>query len=210
MPVNDNNKPLLLVEGLSDFHFVKHICKESDLSFDWKIESHNGINSVLAQLKAASMNRGDPQIGVVVDADGDIKDRWSNIIGQLRDLGDSDPKMDPNGTIIDRGDGLPRAGIWIMPDNESPGELEDLVIEMIPGDDVVWPLSKAYVDSIPEDNREFQSGKIDRAKLYAWLAVRKKPPHIGAAIGTGDLDICTARCKTFVTWLKRLYDDGDS
>ena len=209
MPVDDN-KPLLLVEGLSDLHFVNHIYKKSRLSFYWKIEYHNGIQPVLDQLKVTSNKRGNAKIGVIVDADDDIKERWSNVIGQLRHLGDSDPKMDPNGTIIDQIEGYPQIGIWIMPDNESSGELEDLVIEMIPHDDVVWPLSKAYVDSICEDNRKFKSRKIDRAKLYAWLAVRKKPPHIGTAIRDGDLDINTARCIAFVAWLKRLYGNGDS
>ena len=56
--------------------------------------------------------------------------------------------MDPDrtGTIIDNS---PRVGVWMMPDNASCGELENLIEKMIPCTDAVWPLSKAYIDGIP-------------------------------------------------------------
>ena len=208
MSFHDNKKPILLVEGYTDLYFVKHIYKKSCLSFDWEVKNGGGIDSVLSHLEIALRHRERPPIGVIVDADSDIKKCWSRITSRLKVSTPEYPS--PGGTIIDQVGGLPRIGIWVMPDNESSGELEDFVIEMIPDDDVVWCLSKAYVDGIPEDNRKFNSGKIDRAKLYAWLAVRKQPSHIGTAICDGDLDISTERCKAFVAWLKRLYGDGVS
>ena len=69
----------------------------------------------------------------------------------------------------------PASGIWLMPDNKSPGELEDFIASMIPSEDPVWPLSKDYIDAIPEEHREFKEGKIQRAKVHAWLAAREEP-----------------------------------
>ena len=92
-----------------------------------------------------------------------------------------------------------------MPDNVSSGELEDFVVQMIPSNDVVWPLSQAYIDKIPEADRKFAKGKIQRAKVHAWLAAREHPRRMGSAIGVGDLDINVEVSKKFVTWLRELF-----
>ena len=76
---------------------------------------------------------------------------------------------------------------------------------MIPQDDAVWSLSKAYIDSIPKCHRKFKEGKTLRACVHAWLAARKKPRPMGLAIKTGDLDIVGATCVSFVAWLRELF-----
>lgn len=58
-----------------------------------------------------------------------------------------------------------------MPDNRSPGELEDFVQTMIPGDDPVWPRSKQYIDDIPDTLRKFKPKKKSRAELYPGVTV---------------------------------------
>ena len=101
--------------------------------------------------------------------------------------------LNSKGVIIDAEGGVPTVGVWLMPDNGSTGELEDFVIRMIKDHDPVWPLAQAYIDNIPGDDRKFSSAKSDKAKLYAWLATRKKPNRMGAAIGAGDLVTETQR-----------------
>ena len=64
-------------------------------------------------------------------------------------------RPDRDGTIILETEDLPRVGVWLMPDNESAGELEDFVARMIPGDDPVWPLSESYIEGIPLVDRKF-------------------------------------------------------
>ena len=92
-----------------------------------------------------------------------------------------------------------------MPNNESAGELEDFVIEMIPDGDTIWPLSKSYIDGISLADRPFTEGKRQRAQLYAWLAARKEPRHMGLAIEAGDLKIDGPLCQSFVDWLNQLF-----
>ena len=92
-----------------------------------------------------------------------------------------------------------------MPDNQSPGELEDFIVKMIPNDDPVWPRSTAYITEIPEEDRKFKEGKILRAKVHAWLAAREKPRPMGLAIKTKDLNISVESCQTFVNWLRELF-----
>ena len=99
----------------------------------------------------------------------------------------------------------PRVGIWLMPDNQSPGEIEDFVAAMIPDGDPVRPLAERYIDGIPEADRKFAEGKIPRAKIHAWLAAREDPRRMGAAIGAGDLDTEVTLCQSFAAWLRRLF-----
>ena len=76
---------------------------------------------------------------------------------------------------------------------------------MIPNDDVVWPLSQAYVDGIPEPDRRFSDRKIVRAKVHSWLATREEPRLMGAAIGAGDLDMDAPGAIRLMEWLRRLF-----
>ena len=92
-----------------------------------------------------------------------------------------------------------------MPDNRSPGELEDFIADMIPGDDSVWPLSQAYIDGIPAESRLFSVKKEQRAKVHAWLAAREEPRPMGLAIGAGDLEVGGDLCTQLATWLRQLF-----
>ena len=107
------------------------------------------------------------------------------------------------GTLIDGTIRTPRIGIWLMPDNEAPGELEDFVAEMIPDDDPIWPQSKRYIDCIPEGDRRFTEKKTQRARIHAWLATREDPRQMGAAIGAGDLRVEGRLSTDFAEWLRK-------
>ena len=61
-----------------------------------------------------------------------------------------------NGAIMA---GQPSIGVWLMPDNQSTGELEDFVAQMIPPGDPVWPRSEYYIEGIPEPDRKFTDGQ---------------------------------------------------
>ena len=76
---------------------------------------------------------------------------------------------------------------------------------MIPSGDPVWPLSQAYIDGIPPDDRKFAPGKIQRAKVHAWLAARESPRPMGLSIKAGDLHTNAANTTTFVEWLRTLF-----
>ena len=62
-----------------------------------------------------------------------------------------------------------------MPNNTSPGELENFVSEMIPNDDPVWRLSKDYIDGIPEADRKVYREK-DSASQTLRLAGDARGP----------------------------------
>ena len=142
-------------------------------------------------------------VGILADANLDPDGRWQAIRAQLTRVGINPPRrMAPGGAIIEQ---EPRVGIWLMPDNTSPGELEDFVEKLIPQGDPIWPRAQRYIDDIPAVERKFTPNKVLRAQVHAWLATRSEPRMMGAAIRIGDLDATVPLAKEFTDWLRRLF-----
>ena len=203
-PVPPNR--ILLVEGLTDSGVISQICERNHPMPEFSISDKEGIDRLMDSIRQEVREPDREVVGIVVDRDTNLSARWDAVTHRLRVEGFTPPKSpDPVGTIIPEKDDKPRIGIWLMPDNQSLGELEDFVSEMIPSDDCVWTLSQCYVNGIPEKHRKFRPNKTQRAKVYAWLATRRDPRPMGGAVQTGDLRTDNDLCQEFVSWLRRLF-----
>ena len=160
-----------------------------------------GIDPLLKSISAEVKTPDRQVVGILVDANDNPAARWRAIRDRLPDVALPD-KPEAKGTIIEADR---RIGVWLMPDNERPGELEDFVIAMIPDDDPIWPQALRYIEEIDPRYREFADGKQQRAALHAWLATRKDPGLMGTAIQAGYLRTDGALCREFVEWLRRLF-----
>ena len=82
------------------------------------------------ELKASGLEA----LGVLVDANGDARQRWGKLknryIGQFADLPDEIPE---SGLSVVHFLG-PRFGVWIMPNNRFSGMLEDFLVRLISDD----------------------------------------------------------------------------
>ena len=203
MPVPNTSPPrVLLVEGPDDKHVVAHLCRNDTSMSELSILDKGGISPLLDAIEAEVMAPSREVVGILMDANDSPDNRWQAVANRLLKAGiDTPDQPDPAGTVID---GSPRVGIWLMPNNRTRGELEDFIAEMVPKNDTVWLLSKAYVEGIPDIDRKFKAGKTLRAKMHSWLAVRAEPRQMGSAIGAGDLDVNAPDAVRFVTWLRRL------
>jgi len=194
---------LLLVEGPDDKHVVEHLRRRlaSDLVFH--CEDKGGSEPLLNAIDVEITTDGRVALGILMDANDDLAARWQAIGHRL--LGENvrlPLRPERGGTVIDSD---PRVGVWLMPDNATPGELENFVAELVPKDDPIWPLAERYIDDIPNEHRQFSSGKELRAKLHAWLATRQEPRKMGAAIGTAELDAGGALAGQFADWLRTVF-----
>ena len=203
---------VLLVEGKNDKHVVSHICKRKGGISEFKIDNQDGIDNVLQAISLEVKSGRWKTIGILVDADDDAECCWRKIVNILEKEGlqgkvQLPEEFDSEGTIICENyqAGIPRIGIWIMPNNEAPGGLEDFIATMMPSNDPVWPLSEGYIDSIPEGDRKFNN--VLKAQVYAWLATRKKPPLAGLAIKEKELDIEGEICRKFIAWIRKLFGE---
>ena len=215
---------VLLVEGQDDKHMVWQLCGKRDALFHldrsvhdlsvtlksnsqtFAIKEMGSQSDLLRAISGEVKAPGRQVLGVVLDADRDFKACWANIERHFSRTEVQLPlEPSPTGTILWEQDYQPRVGIWLMPDNKSQGELEDFALRMVSCDDTIWPLSRSYIEDIPEIDRKFEAGKEDKAKLYAWLAARKEPGRMGAAVGSGDLEAKGSLCEEFFTWLVELF-----
>ncbi len=191
------------MEGDDDKHVVEHLtrCHPDMPIFETKARGgiEHVLNAIVPELKAP----GRIALGIVVDANDDPKKRWQSICKHLRREGIRAPRTPRKGGAVLHG--APRIGIWLMPDNQKEGELEDFVKELIPANDPVWKMACQFIDNIPESERKFSAHKTTKASVRAWLATRKKPRHLGEAIGAGDLPVGVPVAISFADWLKRVF-----
>lgn len=195
---------VFLVEGPDDKHVVLHLWKrlrQSEPPFN--IVDKGNIDELLKAIEPEIRVPDRAAVGIVVDANNDPNARWAAISHRLREAGIvPSAALSFDGTITG---GTPRIGVWLMPDNQSTGEIEDFVQRMIPHDDPAWPLAQQYIRDIPEEARKFRATKASRAELHAWLATREEPGFMGSAIGRGDLKTDGPLCTEFAEWIERLF-----
>ena len=208
----------LLVEGQDDKHVVWQlydVCQQRVQMPEFGVLDKLNLDQLLKSVPAEIRAPEREAIGIVVDADENPEKRWNEVVRNLRSavkdfpcrLSPEDVAQlcicEPAGVVLPS---KPRIGVWMMPDNESAGELEDFIARMIPAEDVVWPLANLYIDGIPRKGRKFRKEKEHKAKLFAWLAARREPGRMGAAIGAGDLSIDGELTENFVSWLRELFE----
>ena len=210
LPDPQATDPILVVEGLNDRHVIRHLCERAEPDLTFGIHDYQGIDNVINRVRAYANSPDRPAVGFVLDADDGPNQTWRRVSGRLMSAVPAIPlPTGPNsdGVIIpeDASAGIPRIGIWIMPDNVSSGELENFVEQMIPSNDPVWPLSQRYIDDIPVDERKFAANKTLRAQIHAWLATREDPRQMGLAIRAHDLAVNNPLSQAFLRWLTRLF-----
>lgn len=202
----ESQECLLLVEGPDDKAIAIHFRIVVESLPEFHVDDRGSVHQVLEAIQPEVLVSGRKALGIVVDANESSRRRWQAVSDRLSGVGVRAPKQpDRDGTIIEESSRLPRVGIWIMPDNESIGELEDFLITMLPEGDPVWPRSVAYIDGIPQQDRMFKEKKVHRAQLHAWLAAREEPRPSGRALRAGDLRVDAILAGKFVEWLRRLF-----
>ena len=195
---------VLLVEGEDDRQVIEQLRRSVQLP-DFSPQVTGTVVKLIDAIGPALIAPGRRTLGILVDADDEPETRWNELRTRFSEENIVIPENpDPDGTILQTGNGV-TVGIWMMPDNQSTGELEDFFEDMIPSQDPVWPSSQLYIDAIPDEHRKFRPGKILRAKVYVWLATREVPGRMGAAIGRNDVAINGLLATRFTEWLRRLF-----
>ena len=146
----------LLVEGKNDRHVIWALCNQYQLPETFSVEvaeekGTEGIEALLAGLPARIDEPKLQTLGIVVDADQDLLARWQAVRNRLLNSGyQTIPTVPPpNGGVYTQPD-KPKIGIWLMPDNQLPGMLEDFVAHLIPSDDSLRPKAEAILQEIEQ------------------------------------------------------------
>ena len=198
----DHASRLLIVEGLDDQYVAEAILRREAVDVTFTAEPKRSVGALIKAMAADVKAPGRAAIGFVIDANSHPGSRWIQVSEALKDVCPVPETPHLAGTIVGR---VPRVGIWMMPNNGSPGELEDFVREMVPSDDALWPLAEAYIAGLPEDARHHAAKQPAKAVLHAWLATRRMPGRMAGAIKDGDLVTCGDLAQRYVSWLRRLF-----
>ncbi len=202
---------ILLVEGPDDEHVLKHLCgKRGGPTLD-EIKPYGGVEQLLESLPLRLIESDVRAVGVVVDADTGFSGRWQSLRSILVRAGYQDVPADPmaDGTVVDppKGTPLPRVGVWIMPDNQSSGVLEDFLAFLVPKNSPLFEHARASVANIPDGERRFSPIAEPKAVIHTWLAWQEEPGRpYGTAITAHYLDPRVPQVDVLVSWLRRLYE----
>ena len=197
---------LLLVEGSDDQNVIESLKVAGSLDLDFSVEQGPTFSGVINGVRGYWQSPSLQAIGMIVDADENLTNQWGILSESLRThpvMRELPDEPEASGTVIP---GIPRLGIWVMPDNINSGELEDFIFKMIPQPDPIWPRSERYIDEIPEQDRRFPVHKSLRAKVHAWMATRSRPRPMWSGISESDL-VLEENSTAFLNWLRRLFGD---
>lgn len=204
------SKRVLLVEGADDEHVLKHLCGTRGVQWLDEIKPQHSVGELLENFPVRLKQSDVEVLGVVIDADTDLPARWQALQDRLAKAGYENipPNPDPNGTILDPPPEtlLPRFGVWIMPDNQNRGILEDFLRFLVPSGSPLFEHVKSSVASIPSGERRFGPLAEPKALIHTWLAWQAEPGRpLGTAITARFLDPTVVQVDLLVNWLNRLY-----
>jgi hypothetical protein len=222
---------ILLVEGPDDRDFCISALQHSKLG-SVLIEpktpreansniQRNGVDNLLTALEL-QINKlfeadGPEALGVVLDADHKTNDptcdfgfsvRRNQVATILEQRGWL-PALSglSMGEVFQNPNGLPPIGLWVMPDHQNDGMLEDFVVPLVNGLDQQKLLAHAQrtVSQLPTIlfNQKLHTTK---ANIATWRAWQKKPgASLSKLIESGALDLSLSPAAEFIDWLKATF-----
>ena len=157
-------------------------------------------------MEAESKASGLEALGVVVDADGDAAARWNQLRTWCSSEFEELPDRIPEEGLVVRSAG-PRFGVWIMPDNQFSGALEDLLVRLIPDDSrELYDLAKRCAGESRRQGARFKHVHERKAELHTWLAWQNPPGlRLHEAVRGPVLDPTRPDSRPFVHWFRGLF-----
>lgn len=219
---------ILLLEGSDDCHVVMHLCVAHKVPKEFCIyncEGHEEALSKLDELLRYSRDERPNVIGIVLDTDKpednpSVTSRMDAVIDRLQKVcPDYEKHEDPDrqGTIIPNIKGFPKIGIWLMPNNQDIGMLEDFLLNLAKAKaktktcDYEGSLNYAEECVDTAKSRNFTSFKETyraKATIHTYLAWHKNPgTPFGTAIKAGTLATNNEPARQFTNWLTRLFGE---
>ena len=203
-------KRILLVEGTDDENVVKHLSTHHGLPHIDEIAKLGGIEKLIESFPVRLKESDVEAVGIVVDADTNIRTRWDSLRSRLMAAGYLTVPENPGaqGTILTPPTDtlLPRVGIWLMPNNQTNGILEDFLRFLVPMPNPLLEHARESIDTIPDGHRRFATKDEPKALIHTWLAWQEAPGRpYGTAITTRCLDAGVPQATDFANWLRLLY-----
>ena len=214
----------LYVEGKDDLHVIGHLLSRNGINLPSQQQKDGDVDPSAPEMKETggwenlleAINTAVPvssgrSVGFMLDADDKPQDRWSAVRARLQKLGLEPPEAIPaDGYVADVAKFRARVGVWLMPDNQQPGDLEQFLTDLVDKNDCLLSLAKSSTHEARKNGAKFPEAKNAKAVLHTWLAWQEKPglPY-GSAIGANFFCRNSSAALAFVAWYKRLFSSPD-
>jgi hypothetical protein len=210
-------KGQLIVEGLDDKHVVWAFCKKFKVPETFEVVDTEGYENLRDGIDERIKSGTFEKLGFIIDADTDIKSRWQSISDILKTFGYKLPDApEPKGTIVFHPDSntfYPLSiGIWIMPNNQLEGMLEDFLEKMIAPNNELLEIAKESLEKVESkvsESERFKESHYAKALIHTFLAWKEPPGRpFGQAINANFFNEKTELLTQFMDWLNRLFGES--
>jgi hypothetical protein len=198
---------VLLLEGNDDCYIVEKFCNNNEIEFNFCFYNCKGYNKILTKLNALLRENTQPEvIGVILDADNDISKSYQDIKSKAETFYKKLPDIIPKKGLIHNENGLPKLGIWIMPNNKDNGALEEFYLELATDidtdfiNDVIEQATRKNLTSFKKQHKT----KAIMHTYFSWQNTPSTPLH--SSINKIALDNDKDIAKAFKKWLTDLFN----
>jgi hypothetical protein len=205
--MKDKTNQFLLVEGKDDEHVIYALCEKFKVPETFQVIDSKGIENLFNQIPVR-LKSGINSLGIIIDADLDINSRYlrlKQIFGPIDfNLPEEMPK---NGLIISNPEDI-KIGIWIMPNNQISGMLEDFISFLVSNDDKLMPVVDETLNKIENDSlNKYKQIHKSKARINTWLAWQEDSgTPMGLSITKKYLTTDEETCKILIDWLNNLFN----
>ena len=208
MKTNEKYSKKLLVEGNDDQHVIWALCEKFNIPEVFDVIDCAGIENLYESIPVRFKQTGIETIGIIIDADVNLNDRWEYVKNVLSNQGFKVPENLPQGGLI-LSNGNVKMGVWIMPSNNTNGMLEDFVSFLIPQDDKLLPIVDTTLNKIENEKlNKYSLIHKSKAKIHSWLSWQEDPgTPMGLSITKRYLTTDNASCRQLINWLKKLFTE---
>lgn len=202
----------LLVEGPDDLFVIARLRELNHLEDNVFIKPCGSVEKAieLFRILIEKQVAGNRILGLVIDADSNIAGRWQRIFQILNESGKYNvPDVLPgDGLVLSPNDSEDtKIGVWVMPDNQLNGMLEDFLAMLAVNDKNLLDEVNATLKIIEEKGvSKYKSVHKAKARIHTFLAWQEEPGvTMGNAIAKSYLRADSEQAVLFVTWLKSLF-----
>jgi hypothetical protein len=210
-PLQIGSDLLLLHEGTADLHILGSLLRHAEVELGFQPVEVGGQAKLRKLLKALVLTphfkspvpgyehpvRG---LAVVLDAETDAAATFRSIKGALTAAGL--PAPDAAGTITP---GPLKVGVFVVPDNRSPGKIETLCLDSV-RDDPAWSCLEVFFTCVRENGGTIPEN-LDKARAQAFLATRANPAlPVGLAAVEGYWRFESAAFQALLAFLRQVAE----
>ncbi|MES2261491.1 MAG: DUF3226 domain-containing protein [Pseudomonadota bacterium] len=218
------SKRLLLVEGVNDKSFYEQFCRAHGMHADVKIAparevggTHNSKQGAIRLLSVLLKQLEDAdapleRLGLVLDADrtangGGFVRTVDQVAAELisHDFTPVPVVLPTGGLLFQHNDGLPDVGLWVMPNNQDDGILEDWIFQSaLVREQALLDHATATVAALAAP--KFRPVQRRKAEVATWMAWQDQPGEgLYYAIKGGMLEPASPLYSGLKAWMARVF-----